>query len=134
MLELDPNGKLYTPNQVTDYRCRGKAFETMNVFSFFADTWEDAAGKDKNENEKTADDNGDILPNDDEDNDTKRTRGRPRNARVPYMPDHPNKGKKSRVKRSTMGHNNIPNFVRRYFAKRHDDEEMNDLFYASMLL
>jgi len=44
----------------------------MNVFTFFANTWEDVAWKEQDENKEIADEDKDILPDDEEDHGTKR--------------------------------------------------------------
>lgn len=56
--------------------------------------------------------------------------GRPANVRVPYR-GHSNRPGRCRVLRAT-GHETMPYFPGRWFAKRDDDEE-NGLFQASML-
>lgn len=110
----------------------------MSVFSFFTDTREETVKRGNNEHQTADIDKHDSLqtPDQTDDEDGNRrpnTRGRPRNQRVKYTDTHPARDKKIRIVR-TIGHNNIPNFVGQYFAKRHENDELNDFFYASMLL
>ena len=53
-------------------------------------------------------------------------------ARIRYLPDHPHHNMRHRAVRQ-QEHNNLPNFVGPYFAKR-DDEHPSDLYFASMLM
>src|SRR6266446_8177011 len=59
-------------------------------------------------------------------------RGRKRNMRIPYLPTHPKHKQTQHVVRTT-GHNNLPNFIGRYFPQR-DDPDSRSLYCASMLL
>ena len=77
-LDIDMQGHIFSRNQVTDYVCRGEALQQHSVLEFFVNTYEEDLGK-----EKSAVDS----PNLEEDN--LERRGRPRHARVRYLPHHP---------------------------------------------
>jgi hypothetical protein len=121
-LDTDRAGKIYTKCQVTDYICRGEDLETFNVLQFFVNTWEDDVRKQGTQPESL---DSDMT-------DQHRRPGRRPNQRVPYLSDHPNHGKKTRVMRSS-GHNTLPNFIGRYFPRR-DDPTIYSFYCACMLL
>ena len=120
-LEADELGKLRPRNQVTDYMFRGEALADYNVIEFFVDTYEDRVKGDNTDSHLHMYKTGD-----------KQKRGRPCHERVPYLPGHPTKQTKQRVVRG-QNHNNLPNFIGRYFPPR-DDPDQYPFYCASMLM
>jgi hypothetical protein len=103
---------------------RGEELKGYNIIEFFVNTYEDDMERrylEENEEESTE-------PTSDE----HRGPGRQRNDRYLYLPNHPKFIKKLRIKRS-RGHNQLPNFIGRFFL-RSDDPDITDFYCASMLL
>lgn len=96
----------------------------MSVFSFFSDTYE------INVREHSKTQSEEVVEEDTSDN--ARRPGRRKNERFRYAQEHPKHTSKQRIRR-TQGHNNLPNFVGRYFP-RSDDPEARSFFCASMLV
>jgi hypothetical protein len=122
-LDLDSSGKIFAKCQVNDYRWRGEALSGHNMIDFFVNTFEEAGSAWEQESEGV-----DSLTGSDQ----CRKRGRPRNERVPYLDQHPRARNLHRVLRS-KGHNNLPNFIGRYFPRR-DDTEIHSFYCACMLM
>ncbi|GLB44644.1 putative G-quadruplex DNA unwinding [Lyophyllum shimeji] len=124
-LDFSSSGQLYAKCQFTDYSARGTALESMNLIDFFVNTYEDKLPKASTATE--ANDN-------DEDEDTSRRnirRGRRPHDRIRFLESHPKHQQLCRVRRSP-GHNNLPNFIGRYFPRRDDTE--NYSFYCACML
>ena len=102
-------GCLLLKDQMREYMDRGDLLETWSYLDFFLGTYD-----------------GKIL----KDTSSDVSRGRPANVRVPYR-GHSDRPGRCRVLRA-IGHETMPYFPGRWFAKRDDDEE-NGLFHASML-
>ena len=114
-------GKLQPRNQVTDYMFRGEDLEDYNVIEFFVNTYEVPLKKEDAQVKTHLDNNGGY-----------RHGGRPCHQRVPYLSSHI----KSRIKQQVIrgsGHNNLPNFIGRYFPPR-DDPDQYPFYCASMLM
>ncbi|KIJ07944.1 hypothetical protein PAXINDRAFT_18888 [Paxillus involutus ATCC 200175] len=111
-LDLDGSGKLYAKSQVTDYSERGDMISNMNIVDFFSNTYETTKPN-------TVDNQASHC-------------GRPQHQRVPYRSTHPCYKTKQRVIRP-QGHNNLLNFIGRYFP-RNDDSDQKDFYAASMLM
>ena len=113
-------GKLQPRNQVTDYMFRGEDLEDYNVIEFFVNTYEVPLKKEDAQVKTHLDNNG------------YRHGGRPCHQRVPYLSSHIKSRIKQRVIRGS-GHNNLPNFIGRYFPPR-DDPDQYPFYCASMLM
>jgi len=118
--------------QVTDYCCRGDSLAKSNVIDFFTNSYEiDMDSKSRRtanvvlQQTEQADDLSDLTC-------TPRRVGRPRHERVPYLPTHP-KAKQKQCIFQAQGHNNLPNFIGRYFPRR-DDPYEHTFYCASMLM
>lgn len=121
-LDIGHDGRLYSKCQVTDYMLRGHELEHLNVMSFFVDTYERPV------NAKARAEFNSLETND---TDHYTSRGRPRHTRVQYLSSHPNYLSKERVVRP-KGHNNLPNFIGRYFPRRDDPDERR--YYCACML
>lgn len=117
-------GRLYPKCQATDYMLRGESLEDMNIIEYFVHTYE--ADMERRYLAADEDDNNDS------DADEHRRPGRKRNERVLYLPNHPKYTRKLRILRS-RGHNQLPNFIGRYFP-RADDDDTREFYCACMLL
>ena len=120
-LEADELGKLRPRNQVTDYMLRGVVLEDYNVIDFFVHTYEMPLKKDNISGDSQFSSDG-----------VHRKRGHPSHEHVPYLPNHVKSQIKQRVIRGA-GHNNLPNFIGRYFPPR-DDPDQFPFYCASMLM
>jgi len=103
-----------------DYTQRGKHFEHCNMIDYFVNSYEvdiDGRGQDTSS----------LSPLH-----NKRKRGQPFHLRVPYLAGHPKALTKQRIVRGA-NHNNLPNFIGRYFPARDDPDEY-PLYCASMLM
>ena len=141
-LEITPTRGVYARDQVEDYCGRGETLEGYSFLFFTINTYEEESRPQEN---STGAQTGDTLQeeslNDDGVEDTnfeehaamrrRRSRGRPRNERVPYKRSHPRYSKAVRIVRS-QGHNVLPSIVGRYFA-RSDDPSTRPFYCASML-
>ena len=102
---------------------RGDALEHLNIVEYFVHTYED----DMDHRYSDAnDDEADPLT------DQHRKPGRKRNERVLYRRNHPRFNQKLRIVRS-RGHNQLPNFIGRFFP-RADDPDIYEFYCACMLL
>jgi hypothetical protein len=118
-LTIDKNGRIAARTNVTDYKLRGVELESFSFYAFMRDTYDEAITKHSNSGEP-------------EENDSQRPkRGRPRNIRSSYLPDHPKAQQYQRVMR-TPGHNTIPNFVGQWLP-RNDIPETRDFYCANAL-
>lgn len=105
------------------------------MVDYFVDTYEtDLTSQEKRAKEAAIEISDDDTDNEDENNMSPRPRkrGRPTNDRIHYLPEHPLAQSKQRIKRSP-GHNNLPNFIGRYFPRR-DDPEIYGFYCACMLV
>ena len=85
----------------------GEGLASYNVVEFFVDTYED-----KMEDHYLGENGEDLMRST---SDEHRGPGRRRNdRRFLYQPNHPKFMKKLRIKRSE-GHNQLPNFIGRFF-------------------
>lgn len=117
-MEVDEDSGRFVPrSQIQDYQCRGSELADYSFLSFLVDTYEIPV----NERPVAAarQEGG---------------RGRPRNERSRYTEGHPKHKTRQRIVR-TQPHRTLPNFVGKWFAKRHAEAEngANDLFFCSML-
>ena len=100
---------------------RGDTLGNYNVIEFFVDTYEtNLTSRDLSAEHRSRKRAGGP------------TLGRPRHEHVPYLPEHPKSGNKQRVIHP-RGHNNLPNFIGRYFPPR-DDPDQYQFYCASMLM
>jgi PIF1-like helicase len=102
---------------------RGDALEHLNIVEYFVHTYEDDMDRRYLD---TNDDESDPLT------DQHRKPGRKRNERVLYRRNHPRFNQKLRIVRS-RGHNQLPNFIGRFFP-RADDPDIYEFYCACMLL
>ena len=138
-LDLDSSGKLYCRSQITDYIARGDELKDLNLIDFFVNTYEEDITKKRSRKEsqnQVADTNAIYEENGGGgvrgDEYIREKQGRKQNMRIPYLETHPKHNQIQRVVR-TAGHNNLPNFIGRYFPRR-DEPESHSLYCASMLL
>ena len=130
-LDTDGHGRVSTKCQVTDYCLRGAGLAESNVIDFFINSYEiniDNKSTTPNVGGDRTQDYGDMsdlsrVP---------RQRGRPRHERIPYLPAHPKSSRKQRIIRGQR-HNNLPNFIGRYFPRR-DVPDRYPFYCASMLM
>ena len=122
-LDVANSGIVFAKCQLTDYACRGEELAAVNFLDFFVDTYETEIPMAEREAKTTRARAGD--------GDERRGPGRPRNARVRYLPHHPKANSVQRVLRC-LGHRNLPNFIGRWFP-RSDEEEEKSFYCASML-
>jgi|SRR5882762_10025141 len=136
MLETDLAGNIIKKCQVVDYCYCGEDLSDYNMVDFFVDTYEtDLTAQERTQGKDVA-----VEISDDEDGDGSddnefprpQKRGRPANDRICYLPEHPLVKTKQCIKRSS-GHNNLPNFIGRYFP-RCDDPEIREFYCACMLV
>ena len=120
-LEADELGKLRPRNQVTDYMFRGIGLQDYNILDFFVNTYEVALKKEDTPLKTQLHSSG-----------VHHKRGRPCHERVPYLFGHIKSQTRQRVIRGP-GHNNLPNFIGRYFPPR-DDPDQYPFYCASMLM
>ena len=120
-LEADEVGKLRLRNQVTDYMFRGVDLEQYNIVDFFVNTYEVPFKKEDISAETQSRIHG-----------VHHKYGRPCHQRVPYLTSHVKSQTRQRVVRG-LGHNNLPNFIGRYFPPR-DDPDQFPYYCASMLM
>ena len=102
---------------------RGHAVEEYNIVEYFVHTYEEDMET------RYKDQDNEVV---DKMTDEHRGPGRKRNERILYLPNHPKYGKKLRIKRS-RGHNQLPNFIGRFFP-RADDPDIREFYCACMLL
>jgi hypothetical protein len=120
VLDVNSSGAVFAKSQVTDYALRGDGLSEYNVLEFFTDTYEEPVPR---QQRRTLIKTSSIA---------RIARGRPRNDRVPYQREHPKYGLVQRVMRS-FGHNNLTNFIGRFFPRR-DEEDTYPFYCANMLL
>ncbi len=118
---------------MTDYRLRGTALEDYNLVQFFTETYERAKGDARSRREGLGDDGEEDLDQDIEHEDGSAQRGRSRNTRVDYSPDHPKSDSVVRVVRS-KGHNTLPDFIGYHTLPRQSDLDSAELYSAAMLM
>ena len=104
---------------------RGEGLKDMNIIEYFVHTYEAdmerrylVADEDDNDDDPVADEH--------------RKPGCKRNECVLYLANHPKYTQKLRILRS-RGHNQLPNFIGRYFP-RADDPDSREFYCACMLL
>ncbi|KAF8180864.1 hypothetical protein BJ912DRAFT_1062309 [Pholiota molesta] len=111
------DGVMTLRDQLKEYQFRGDAMESLSFLKFMVDTYE-----------------GKVLASDEreqEDTQDKATAGRPPNSRVAYRHGY-GKPTRTRVYR-TNGHEMLPRFVGKWFARK-DDPSTREMFFASMLV
>ena len=100
---------------------RGIDLEDYNVIDFFVNTYEVPLKKEDIQSETQSHNNRGYQKF-----------GRPCHTRVPYLRSHVKSQTRQRVIRGS-GHNNLPNFIGRYFPPR-DDPNQFPFYCASMLM
>ena len=122
-LDVANSGAVFAKSQLTDYECQGEELAAVNFLDFFVDTYETeipVGERDPKTSRARA-----------SDGDERRGPGRPRKTRVRYLPHHPKANSVQRILRS-IGHQNLPNFIGRWFP-RSDEEDVRAFYCASML-
>ena len=117
-LNIGRDGAVHVQSQVIDYSRRGESLEACNLLNFFSDTYD--AKKMANDREVAEDISEHVR------------RGRPRHERVPYLPSHPRSQTHQRII-CPPGHNNLPNFIGRWFP-RNDVPERYAFYCGCMLM
>jgi hypothetical protein len=105
---------------VQDYVLRGMAFEELCFFDYTVQTYEIRMDE-KEMKGKMNDEDDDGIP----------ARGRTRNLRDHYMPNHPKTDSHVRIRR-TENNNYLPNIVGPWFPRR-DQIEEEEFYYAAIL-
>lgn len=106
-------------DQLRDYQFRGEALTAMNLYDFLVNTYEDTLRDEDVETESFAQRKAGAA-------------GRPRKRRIPYL-SHAEKPKKCRIER-TPGHEILPRFIGKWFARNNNPDGDNELHDASILL
>ena len=122
VLDVDSEGRVFPKSQLTDYICRNETLAGHNIFDYFVDTYEKPiTARDRRDQtqERASSPASTNL-------------GRPPHERYSYLPNHPKHKSMQRIERM-IGHNNLPNFIGRFFPRR-DDLESHSFYCASMLL
>jgi hypothetical protein len=104
---------------------RAETVENFNMVDYFIHTYED--DMDRRYLPDTGDTGQEAITDE-----SRRRPGRPANERMLYLPQHPKYTKKLRIMRC-KGHNQLPNFIGRFFP-RADDPETTRFYCACMLL
>ena len=104
-------------DQLRDYQYRGDTLSTMNFYEFMLNTYEETC----KDNSEAQDIHAAPLNS-----------GRPRNARIPYLPQA-EKANKCRVVRKE-GHEMLLRFIGRWFPQNNDPSGDNELNAACILL
>ena len=128
-LDVNSSRKLFIKSQIMDYTLCGEVLSSFNVIDFLVNTYEadiaNTSCQQEKDNDLATDDQTNLMQG------SKWRWGRPLNECIRYLKSHP-KYKSKYCIMWDRKHNTLPNFIRRYFPSRNDDDQRS-FYYASML-